>query len=146
MSRVSTYLNFQGNTEAAFEFYRAVFGTEYLTPIMRMGDIPADASMPPLPANEQAMVMHVELPILGGHVLMGTDMLESMGHQLQLGNNVSINLETDTRAETERIFSALSDGASEIMELQDMFWGSYFGTLVDRFGTRWMFNCSEPAH
>lgn len=141
MARVSTYLNFMGNTFEAFEFYRSVFGTEYLGPVMRMGDVPgAD-----MPENERAAVMHIELPILAGHVLMGTDMLESMGHQLRIGNNTTINLEPDTRAETERLYAALSEGASDAMGLMDMFWGSYWGTCLDRFGIRWMFNCAEPA-
>jgi PhnB protein len=82
-----------------------------------------------------------DLPILGGHMLMGTDALESMGHKLTFGNNFSINLEPDSRAETERLFQELSEGGQVTMALADMFWGSYFGTLVDRFGVQWMFNC-----
>ncbi|MCU0273838.1 MAG: VOC family protein [Acidimicrobiales bacterium] len=138
MARVSTYLNFMGRTEEAFEFYRSVFGTEYLAPIARMGDVPSDPSGPTLSEAEQRLVMHVELPILGGHVLMGTDMLESMGHALELGNNMSINLEPDTRAETERLFAALSDGGTELFGLEEMFWGDLFGSCRDRFGIRWM--------
>ena len=138
MARVSTYLNFMGRTEEAFEFYRSVFGTEYLAPIARMGDVPADPSGPSLSEAEQRLVMHVELPILGGHVLMGTDMLESMGHVLELGNNVSINLEPDTRAETERLFAALSEGGTDVFGLEEMFWGDLFGSFRDRFGIRWM--------
>jgi PhnB protein len=87
--------------------------------------------------------MHVELPILGGHMLMGTDALESMGHKLTFGNNVSINLEPDTRVETERLFQALAAGGNVTMPLMDMFWGAYFGTLVDKYGVQWMFNCAE---
>jgi PhnB protein len=139
MSRVSTYLNFQGNTEEAFEFYRSVFGTDYSSPIMRMGDMPADPGMPQLSDAEQSMVMHVELPIHAGHALMGTDMLESMGHRLELGNNVSISLETDSREETDRLYGALSEGSTDGTGMMDMFWG-YWGSCVDRFGIRWMFN------
>lgn len=145
MARVSTYLNFMGNTEAAFNFYREVFGTEFEGPIMRIGDTPPSPSMPPLTDAEQQMVMHVELPILGGHMLMATDMIESMGHELRLGNNVTINLEPDSRAETERLYAALSDGSSDCTGLQDMFWGAYWGSCQDRFGVRWMFNCTETA-
>jgi PhnB protein len=144
MNRVSTYLNFMGNTEAAFTFYRSVFGTEYLAPIMRIGDMPADPNMSPLTEAEQQMVMHVELPILGGHVLMATDLLESQGHQLRTGNNMTINLELDDRAEAERLFGLLSEGGSDLFGLQDMPWGAYWGTCADRFGVRWMFNCSHP--
>src|SRR5690242_14372600 len=99
MSKVSIYLNFQGNTEEAFNFYKSVFKTDYAAPVMRMKDIPPQEGMPPLPENEKDKVMHVALPILGGIQLMGTDMLESMGHKLKIGNNVSINLEPDSKEE-----------------------------------------------
>jgi PhnB protein len=144
MARTSTYLNFMGKTEEAFLFYKSAFQTEFTSPINRMGDVPAGPGMPTLSEAEKRMVMHVELPITGGHVLMGTDALESMGHSLTFGNNVSINLEPDTRAETERLFKALAAGGKETMPLQDMFWGGYFGTAVDKFGVQWMFNCAEP--
>jgi PhnB protein len=143
MHRVSTYLNFMGDTEEAFEFYRSVFGTEYLTPMMRMGDMPSQPGMAPLSDREQQLVMHVELPILGGHVLMATDMLASQGHELRTGNNMTINLETDDRGEIERLFGLLSEGGSDQFGLQDMPWGAYWGTCADRFGVRWMFNCSD---
>jgi PhnB protein len=145
MPRVSTYLNFMGNTEEAFNFYRSVFGTEFLAPIARIGDMPADPNQPAVSDAEKNMVMHVELPILGGHVLMATDMLESQGHALRLGNNVTINLELEDRLETERLFGLLSDGASDAFGLSDMPWGAYWGTCQDRFGVRWMFNCSESS-
>ena len=90
-------------------------------------------------------IMHIELPILAGHVLMGTDMLESMGHQLRIGNNTTINLEPDTRAETERLYALLSQDSEEFAPLADMPWGAYWGTCLDRFGIRWMFNCYEAA-
>jgi PhnB protein len=142
MAKTSTYLNFPGNTEEAFQHYRKVFQTELLGPIHRMGDVPAGPGMPELSAKEKNMVMHIALPILGGHVLMATDALESMG-KLVFGTNFSINLEPDTRKETERLFAALSEGGKVGMPLQDMFWGSYFGTLTDKFGVQWMFNCAE---
>jgi PhnB protein len=141
MARVSTYLNFMGATEEAFAFYRSVFGGEF-TSFQRMRDIPAAPDQPPLPLNEQEMVMHVELPILAGHVLMGTDALESMGHHLTFGTNASINLEPDTREETDRLFAGLAEGGTVSMPLADMFWGGYFGSLTDRFGVQWMFNCA----
>ena len=91
--------------------------------------------------------MHVELPILAGHVLMATDMVESMGHALRIGNNTTINLEPDTRDEADRLYAALSEGGdeTECSPLADMFWGAYWGTCLDRFGIRWMFNCYTPA-
>jgi len=140
MLRVSTYLNFMGTTEEAFDFYGSAFGTTYSAPITRMGDMPGDPSAPPLSDAEKNMVMHCELPIHAGHVLMGTDMLESQGHKTVRGNNVTINLEMDDRAEAERLFGALSEGGSDVFGLQDMPWRAYWGTCADRFGIRWMIN------
>jgi PhnB protein len=143
MASVSTYLNFMGKTEDAFLFYKSAFKSEFTTPMQRMKDVPPAPDMPKLSEKEQNYVMHVELPILGGHKLMGTDALESMGHSVTFGNNVSISLHPDTRAETERLFKILGEGGKVTMPLMDMFWGDYFGALTDRFGVQWMFNCSE---
>ena len=190
MASVSTYLNFPRQTEEAFVFYRSVFGGAFNGPIHRFADMPAQPGQPPLAEADRKLVMHVELPILGGHVLMGTDAPESMGFQCKPGNNVYINLqpdsraeadrnlvmhvalpilgghvlmgtdapesmgftvppgnnmyinlEPDTRAETDRLFAELGKGGTFEMALQEMFWGSYWGSLSDRFGVRWMFNC-----
>ena len=143
MARVSTYLNFSRSTEEAFTFYKSVFGTEFSAPIARFKDIPPIADQPPLAEADRNLVMHVELPILGGHALMGTDAPESMGFSVTQGNNMFINLEPDTRTETERLFKLLSDGGKVEMALQEMFWGGYFGSLVDRFGVHCMFNCAS---
>lgn len=143
MSRVSTYLNFPGTAEEAFAFYGSVFGTEPSVPIMRFGDMPSGPGAPELPEAERSKVMHVELPILADHVIMATDMLESMGQELRVGNNTTLNLEPDTTEEAERLYAALADGASDSTGLNHMPWGSYWGTLLDRFGVRWMFNVSE---
>lgn len=145
MSRVSTYLNFPGNTEEAFLFYRSVFGGDFNGPIHRFGEVPAAPGQPPLADADRNLVMHIELAILGGHVLMGTDATESMGFTVIHGNSVHINLEPDTRAETERLFAALSVDAKIDMPLQDMFWGACFGSLTDKFGIRWMVNCSSKT-
>jgi len=142
MARVSTYLNFTNKTEEAFNFYKSVFGGEFNGPgIMRLGDTPPQEGMPALSDEDKNLVMHVELTLLGGHVLMGTDAPESMGFQLNFGNNVHINLEPDTKEETKRLFDALSVGGTVTMELQDMFWGAYYGSCTDRYGVQWMFNC-----
>ena len=110
MSKVSTYLNFQRNTEEAFNFYQSIFGGEFVGGISRFSDIPAHEGNPPLKDEDKNLVMHVALPILGGHMLLGTDAPESMGFKLIQGNNVYINLEPDTRLETEKLFNALSVG------------------------------------
>jgi PhnB protein len=142
MARVTTYLNFAGNTEEAFLFYKSVFKTEFFMPIMRFSDGPPCPGQPPMSPAQAKMVMHASLPILGGHVLMGTDSPEAMGFKLNQGNNVYLNLEPDTRAETDRLFAALKAGGVVEQALQEMFWGAYWGCLTDRFGIRWMFNCS----
>jgi PhnB protein len=146
MARTTTYLNFSRNTEEAFNFYKSVFGGEFAgMGIARLGDAPAPEGMPPMAEADKNLVMHIELPILGGHSLMGTDAPESMGFSLNFGNNIHINLEPDTKAETKKLFDALSAGGKVTMELQDMFWGSYFGTCTDKFGIQWMFNCTTKA-
>ena len=144
MARVSTYLNFPGNTEQAFTFYKSVFGGEFGgMGIARFGDIPPQEGMPPLAEKDKNLVVHIELPTIGGHVIMGTDAPESMGFTVNFGNNMHINLEPDTKEKTKDLFNALSADGKITMELQDMFWGAYFGSCTDKYGVQWMFNCNE---
>lgn len=145
MSRVSTYLNFARSTEEAFNFYKTVFGTEFSGEINRFSQVPPQEGQPPMSDEDKNLVMHVALPILGGHMLMGTDAPESMGFTVTPGNNVYINLEPDSRTETEKLFNALSEGGKIETPLQEMFWGDYFGSLTDKFGIKWMFNCSNKS-
>ena len=142
MASVSIYLNFNGNAEEAFNHYKKVFGTDWSAPIARMGDMPPQPGMPALSESDKKKVMHVALPTLGGVQIMGTDMLESMGHKLVEGNNVTISLNPDTKAEADRLYKELSDGAKDSVAPHDEFWG-YWGTCKDRFGIRWMFNVSK---
>jgi PhnB protein len=143
MPRVNTYLNFPGNTEKAFNFYKSVFGGDFVGGINRFSSVPPQEGMPQISEADKNLVMHVALPILGGHMLMGTDAPESMGFKVQFGNNVYISLEPDTREETKKLFEALSEGGKVEMELQDMFWGDYYGSCSDKYGVNWMFNCSN---
>lgn len=145
MAQTSTYLNFERSTEEAFTFYRSVFGTEFVNGISRLGDVPPHEGQPELSDEDKQLVMNVQLPILGGHLLMGTDAPESMGFTLNQGNNVYIALQPDTRAEADTLFSALSNGANVEMPLQEMFWGDYFGSLTDRFGVQWMVSTSSKT-
>ena len=138
MARVSTYLNFQGQAEEAFAFYAKTFGTE-VTMLSRFSDMPA-AGPGDLPAEERNLVLHAELPITDGHVLMATDMLRSMGQQTRIGNNTTLCLDVDSRDEADRLYGALSEGGSEGSPMADMPWGSYWGVILDRYGIRWMFN------
>lgn len=142
MAKISIYLNFMGNAEEAFNFYRTLFKSEFSSPIIRMGDMKPPEGMPPLSETNKSKVMNVALPILGGGVIMGSDMLESMGHKLIIGNNTTINLEPDTKEEADRLFRALSSGGKESVAPHDEFWG-YWGVCLDKFGIRWMFNVSK---
>ena len=144
MARVNTYLNFRRNTEEAFNFYKSVFGGEFGGGgIGRFSDIPESEDMAQLAEEDRNLIMHIELPILGGHVIMGTDAPESMGFNVNFGNNMHISLEPDTKAETKRLFEALSEGGKITMDLQVMFWGAFYGSCTDKFGVQWMFNCTE---
>jgi PhnB protein len=143
MARVSTYLNFTNSTEQAFLIYRSVFGGEFLSPIQRFGDIPPSPDQPPMPDGVKSLVLHVTLAILSGHVLAGTDAPALMGFSLVQGNNVHLNLEPDTRAETKKLFDVLATGGTVDMPLGEMAWGGYFGSLTDKFGIKWMFNCES---
>lgn len=136
MKAVSIYLNFPGTTEEAFNFYKNIFGGEFAT-IMRFDNTPDGEKLSP---EEKQKIMHIALPISKDLMLMATDALESMNQHVQYGNNMYISLSTDTKEEADRIFNALSDGATIEMAMQDTFWGAYFGMLKDKFGVQWMLN------
>lgn len=144
MARVSTYLNFPRCTEEAFTFYQSVFKTEIIGRVARFSDGGCNPDQP-LAEEDKNLVMHIALPTLGDHVLMGSDAPESMGLKCKPGTNVYLNLEPDTREEADRLFKALSEGGKVEMPMQDMFWGDYFGSFSDKFGIQWMINCSQ-AH
>jgi PhnB protein len=139
MPSVNPYLNFNGNTEEAFNFYKSVFGGEFLM-VQRFQDTPESGK---LPAGEQNKIMHIALPIGKGNVLMATDALESMGQKLIQGNNFSLSLETDSQEEADNLFKKLSAGGKAEMAMQKTFWGSYFGMLQDKFGIQWMVSYNE---
>jgi PhnB protein len=142
MATTSIYLNFQGNCEDAFNHYKKVFKTDLVGQVYRMKDAPLPPGAPKLSDKEANCIMNIALPILGGTLIMGTDMLESMGHKLKIGNNTTINLEADTKEDVDRLYKALSEGGSEMSAPMDMFWG-YWGVCLDKFGIRWMFNCMK---
>ncbi len=145
MARTSTYLNFARNTEEAFNFYKSVFGTEFVGGIARHADVSVPDGQPGASDDDKQLVINVQLPILGGHLLQGTDAPESMGFQLNQGNNVYICLDPDTRAEADALFAALSAGGTVEQPIQEMFWGDYFGSLIDKFGVHWMINCTSKS-
>jgi PhnB protein len=143
MSRVSAYLNFPGNTEEAMNFYRVVFRSEFNQPgIRRFSDMPETPDQPPMDEATKKMVLHVELPIVGGFVIMATDAPESMGFTVKSGNQMHLNIEPESREEADRLFQSLSVDGQISMPMTDMFWGAYFGSLTDRYGINWMINFS----
>lgn len=138
MAMLNPYLNFPGNTEEAFNFYKSVFGGEFQT-LVRFKDTQEAGR---LPANEQDKLMHIALPI-GQNILMGTDALESMGHKLHAGDNISLSFHADSKEQADKLYAGLSAGGQATMPMADMFWGDYFGMLTDRFGIQWMINHSN---
>ncbi len=136
VTRVNTYLNFPGTTEEAFTFYRDLFGTSFVGPFIRFGDM-AMPGGPELSAEDANRIMHMEVEIAGGHVLMATDMLLSMGMECRVGNNTTIMVEVDSREEVDRLYAGLAAGSEENAPA-DQPWGSYWSTCLDRFGIRWM--------
>jgi len=139
MAFVSTYLNYMGQSEEAFNFYASVFQVEEAPRLMRFSDMPEMPGMPEFPEEERSMIMHAELKIIDGHTLMATDMLRSMGHETRIGNNTTISLNLDSKEEADRIFAALSQDSTEFAPMTQMPFG-YWGSTLDRFGIRWMIN------
>lgn len=142
MTVINTYLNFPGNTEEAFNFYKSVFGGEFAGEINRFKDTPDGDK---LPENEREKVMHIALPIGAGNMLMGTDSLESMGQSVTMGNNIYISIHPESKEEAERLFNGLSAGGTVEMPLEKMFWGAWFASFTDRFGVRWMINYDDSS-
>ena len=138
---VLPYLNFHGNAEEAFGFYKSVFGGEYSS-LVRFKDMPMEGVT--VPEQDQDKIMHISLPIGADNVLMASDALESLGQQVVQGNNLYISIHPDSRADADRIFTGLSQGADIEMPIADQVWGDYFGSLRDKFGIGWMVNHGRP--
>ena len=132
---INTYLTFGGNCRAAFEFYRSVFGGEFAV-IQTFGDGPPDMGVA---EKDRHLVMHVTLPI-GSGVLMGSDSVAAFSPAPVTGTNFSLSVAPDTREQADELFAKLSAGGKAEMPMQDMFWGSYFGSCRDQFGINWQIN------
>ncbi len=139
MKIVNPYLNFNGNTEEAFNFYKSVFGGEF-TMLMRYKDVPDQN----IPEDVKNQIMHVALPLGKNNILMGTDAVESMGFTITSGNNVHISIHTESREEADQLFNGLSAGGNIQMPMADMFWGDYYGSFTDKFGIHWMVSFTSP--
>ncbi|MBE7173218.1 MAG: VOC family protein [Williamsia sp.] len=142
MPKFNPYLNFNGNTEEAFNFYKSVFGGEFAT-LMRFKDTQEGAK---LSDQDKEKIMHIALPLGNETLLMATDALESMGQRLEVGNNMYLSINTDSKEEADRIFNGLSEGGKIEMAMADTFWGDYFGSFKDRYGIQWMISYhQQPA-
>jgi PhnB protein len=141
MATINPYLNFAGNTEEAFNFYKSVLGGDFEGGIMRFKDTPEAAKMT---RSDAEKVMHVSLPVGKSNRLMATDALESHGFKLTIGNNIHLSLEAESKEEADKLFNGLSNGGKITMPIADAFWGAYFGSLVDKFGVNWMINYTYP--
>lgn len=135
MQFVSPYLNFKGDTEEAFEFYRSVFGGE-LNGVIRFRDM-AGSGMD-VPEGDLDKVAHISLPLVEGVGLMASDVVGPQADKFNVGNNIYIYLEAESGEEAERLFSGLSEGGTAEMPLQPTGWAEKYGSCVDKFGVQWM--------
>jgi len=140
MVTLNPYLNFNGNTEEAFNFYKSVFGGEFIV-LQRFRETPEAGR---IPAADLDKIMHVALPIGKGNILMATDTVASMGQKPVSGDNISLSLSVESEDEARKLFTALSADGKITMPLEQMFWG-YFGMVTDKFGIQWMVNY-DPNH
>ena len=141
MTKFNIYLNFAGNTEEAFKFYKSVFGGEF-TSVVRFKDMPMEGVN--IPKEDENKIMHIGLPVGKDDVLMASDSLASLGQKLTQGNNVYISVHPESKEEADRIFNALSAGGTIEMPIADQPWGDYYSSFKDKFGVLWMVNYSHP--
>ena len=134
MALISPHINFNGNAEEAFTFYKSVFGGEF-TKIIRFKDISSPEN--PIAENEANKIMHIGLPI-GQNILIANDVPESMGRVNENENRSKISISTESREEADKLFSGLSAGGNIEVPIGDSPWGSYFGMFRDKFGIEWM--------
>ena len=144
MASVNVYLNFNGNCEEAFNFYKSVFGGDFPY-IGRFKDMPPQEGMPPLPAEMGNKIMHVSLPISKETMLMGSDTGGEWAPSFVQGNNFSISINAASKEEADRLFAGLSNGGKVTMPLADTFWGDYFGMWEDKFGVNWMMSYNDGS-
>ncbi len=134
MARINPHINFNGNAEEAFTFYRSVFGGEF-TKVIRFKDI-AGPDMP-VAAHEENKIMHIALPI-GNSVLMANDVPEVLGTVNENEHRSKISVSAESREEADKLFAGLSAGGAVEMPLEDSPWGTYFAMFRDKYGIEWM--------
>ncbi|RKT00381.1 VOC family protein [Flavobacterium sp. 123] len=134
MAQINPHINFNGNAEEAFTFYKSIFGGEFVN-IMRFKDL-ASAEFP-VAENEANKIMHIALPI-GKNILMANDVPESMGRTNENENRSKISISAESKEEADKLFNGLSEGGTIEMPIADSPWGSYFGMFRDKYGIEWM--------
>lgn len=134
MALINPYINFNGNAEEAFNFYKSVFGGEF-TKVMRFKDLASDEF--PVSENEATKIMHIALPI-GKNILMANDVPESMGRTNENENRSKISISAENKEEADKLFNGLSAGGQIEFPIADSPWGSYFGMFRDKYGIEWM--------
>ena len=138
MKTINPYLNFDGKCEEAFNFYKSVFGGEFLT-LQRFKDAPSEEGTCNVDESKKEKIMHVSLPMGNETVLMGSDSPEAEG-KTKFGDNISISIQAESEEEATKLFNGISDGGKVIMPLTKTFWNAYFGMCTDKFGINWMIN------
>jgi len=141
MATVNPYINFNGNCEEAFNYYKSVFGGEFITND-RFSDMPPQEGME-LSAADMNKIMHVSLPISKETLLMGSDVGGEWASGIVIGNNITISITADTREQADHFFSKLSEGGKVTMPMDQTFWGSYFGMCTDKFDINWMISFGQ---
>lgn len=136
MAIVNIYLTFNGNCEAAFNFYKSVFGGEFPY-VGRFKEMPQDESYQ-MPAEFGNRIMHISLPISKETAIMGSDTGGEYAADFKEGNNFTISITAASKEEAERIFNGLAAGGQVTMPLAKTFWSECFGMLKDKFGIQWM--------
>ena len=136
MALINPHINFNGNAEEAFNFYKSVFGGEFGS-IVRFKDLESEDF--PVPENEADKIMRITLPI-GGNILIANDVPESLGPVNENENRSKISVYTESRTEADHIFTGLTEGGAIEMPMSESPWGTYFGMFRDKFGIEWMVN------
>lgn len=139
MAHINPHINFNGNAEEAFLFYKSVFGGEF-TQIVRFKDLSSPGS--PIAEHEANKIMHIALPI-GKSSLMANDVPEQMGRTNERENRSKIVITAESKAEADKLFNGLSAGGEIEMPISDSPWGSYFGMFRDKYGIEWMVDFSS---
>lgn len=134
MAIINPHINFNGNAEEAFTFYKSVFGGDF-TNVVRLKDLAGPEF--PVPAEDENKIMHIALPI-GGNLLLGNDVPESLGKVNENENRSKIAISAESKEEANKLFNGLSAGGTVEFPIGDSPWGSYFGMFRDKYGIEWM--------